>query len=137
MLTDAIDLSQLRRVLVIKLRHHGDALLTSPVFSVLKNHAPHLKIDALVYQDTAEMLTLHPAIEEIHTIDRAWKRAGLLSQASVEKWLREQLREQRVDELFSAMDRMASVVEPAPMSPEEMAQEIAAMRNERRANRQL
>ena len=64
MLKDAIDLSTLRRVLVIKLRHHGDVLLTSPVFSVLKNHAPHLEIDALVYQDTAEMLSLHPAISQ-------------------------------------------------------------------------
>jgi len=36
MLNDSIDLNQVRRVLVIKLRHHGDVLLTSPVFSVLK-----------------------------------------------------------------------------------------------------
>jgi len=45
MLKDAIDLSALHRILVIKLRHHGDVLLTSPVFNVLKNHAPHLEID--------------------------------------------------------------------------------------------
>ena len=99
-LTDAIDLSQLRRVLVIKLRHHGDVLLASPVFSVLQNHAPHLKIDALVYQDTAEMLTLHPAIEEVHTVDRAWKRAGLLSQAQNEWTLLSQLRSKRYDLLI-------------------------------------
>ncbi|MBT9613246.1 MAG: putative lipopolysaccharide heptosyltransferase III [Burkholderiales bacterium] len=97
MLTDAIDLSQLRRVLVIKLRHHGDVLLTSPVFSTLKNHAPHLKIDALLYQDTAEMLTLHPAIEEIHTIDRAWKRSGLLAQAKQEWALLSRLRSKHYD----------------------------------------
>jgi len=96
-LTDAIDLSQLRRVLVIKLRHHGDVLLTSPVFSILKNHAPHLKIDALVYHDTADMLTLHPAIEEIHRIDRAWKQAGALIQARHEWALLSTLRAQRYD----------------------------------------
>jgi heptosyltransferase-3 len=96
-LTDAIDLSQLRRVLVIKLRHHGDVLLASPVFSVLKNHAPHLEIDALLYLDTAEMLTLHPAIEEIHTIDRAWKRAGLLTQARQEWALLSRLRSKHYD----------------------------------------
>jgi Arc/MetJ family transcription regulator len=61
------------------------------------------------------------------------QRAGLLSSARLEKWLRDQLRDQRVDELFSAMDRMAGVDEPAAMSPEEVAQEIAAMRAERRA----
>ena len=97
MLTDAIDLSQLRRVLVIKLRHHGDVLLASPVFSVLKNHAPHLEIDALVYRDTADMLTLHPAIEEILCVDRAWKQAGALAQARHEWALLSTLRAQRYD----------------------------------------
>lgn len=61
------------------------------------------------------------------------QRAGLLSPALLEKWLRDQLERQRVDELFSAMDRMASVDEPAAMSPEDVAQEIATMRAERRA----
>lgn len=84
MLKDAIDLQSLRRVLVIKLRHHGDVLLTSPVFTVLKNHAPHLEIDALVYRDTAEMLTLHPAISRLHTVDRNWKKLGPLDQLKAE-----------------------------------------------------
>jgi len=96
-LTDAIDLSQLRRVLVIKLRHHGDVLLTSPVFSTLKNHAPHLIIDALLYKDTTDMLALHPAIEEIYTIDRAWKRAGKLIQVQQEWALLSTLRSKRYD----------------------------------------
>ena len=77
MLSDAIDLSSLRRVLVTKLRHHGDVLLTSPVFSVLKNHAPHLEIDALVYADTADLLARHPAISQVHGIGRNWKRQGV------------------------------------------------------------
>ena len=74
MLKDAVDLSTLRRVLVIKLRHLGDVLLTSPVFTVLKNHAPPLEIDALVYRDTEPMLSGHPAIANIFTIDRGWKQ---------------------------------------------------------------
>lgn len=61
------------------------------------------------------------------------QRAGLLSPARLEKWLRDQLKDQRVDELFSAMDRMAGVDEPAAMSPEDVAREIATMRAERRA----
>ena len=60
------------------------------------------------------------------------QRAGLLSPARLEKWLRDQLKDQRVDELFSAMDRVAVVDVPATMSPEEVAQEIATMRAERR-----
>ena len=61
------------------------------------------------------------------------QRAGLLSPARLEQWLREQLKTQRIDALFAAMDRMAAVDEPAPMSPEEVAEELAAMRAERRA----
>lgn len=73
---DAVDFSRLKRVLVVKLRHHGDVLLTSPVFTVLKSHYPHLQVDALVYQETAEMLSGHPAIDQLHLIDRRWKERG-------------------------------------------------------------
>jgi hypothetical protein len=62
------------------------------------------------------------------------QQAGLLSPQMLEKWLRDQLRAQRVDQLFSAMDRMSAMDEPAIMSPEEVAEEIAAMRAERRAS---
>jgi heptosyltransferase-3 len=73
---DAVDLRDIRRVLVIKLRHHGDVLLASPVFSALKRLAPHLELDALVYRETAEMLETHPAIRRVYTIDRDLKRAS-------------------------------------------------------------
>ena len=62
MVPDAINLASVRRVLVTKLRHHGDVLLASPVFTVLANRAPHAEIDALVYEDTRDMLAGHPAI---------------------------------------------------------------------------
>jgi len=61
------------------------------------------------------------------------QNAGLLNPSCIEHWLREQLRKQCVDELFAAMDNMSAVDEPATMSPEEMAQEIATMRAERRS----
>ena len=83
-LGDAVPLGEVRRVLVIKLRHHGDVLVSSPVFSVLKAHAPQVEIDALVYADTAEMVTLHPAIAQVHTIDRKWKQLGAMGQLKAE-----------------------------------------------------
>lgn len=97
MLTDAIDFSQIHRVLLIKLRHHGDVLLTSPVFTVLKNHAPHLSVDALVYQDTSLMLAEHPAIDQIHCINRAWKKAGGSKQLRHEWALLRSLRHRHYD----------------------------------------
>ena len=36
MVPDAINLASVRNALVVKLRHHGDVLLTSPVFQVLR-----------------------------------------------------------------------------------------------------
>ena len=96
-LPDAVPLTALRRALVTKLRHHGDVLLASPVFSALKRAAPHVEIDALVYADTAPLLANHPAIAQIHVIDRAWKRQGIAAQAAGEWRLLSALRARRYD----------------------------------------
>jgi heptosyltransferase III len=95
MVPDAIDLANTSRALVVKLRHHGDVLLSSPVFQVLRNRAPHLEIDALVYADTRDMLAGHPAIREVFTVDREWKRKGPVTQLQHESALLRRLRERR------------------------------------------
>jgi heptosyltransferase-3 len=82
-------------VLVVKLRHHGDVLLASPVFRVLAARAPDAEIDALIYSDTRDMLAGHPDVARIHAIDREWKRQGLLAQARREAGLLTELRERR------------------------------------------
>ncbi|MBI4755338.1 MAG: putative lipopolysaccharide heptosyltransferase III [Betaproteobacteria bacterium] len=97
MVDDAVPLSALHRVLVIKLRHHGDVLLTSPVLSVLKRHIPEAEIDALLYQDTAPMLALHPALAQVHTIDRGWRRLGVRAHMRAEWNLFSRLRARRYD----------------------------------------
>ncbi len=97
MLKDSIPLAALRRALVIKLRHHGDVLLTTPVFSALKAIVPQIEIDALVYAETAEMLTLHPAVGEVYRIERHARHAGLVAQCSAEWALLRRLRERRYD----------------------------------------
>ncbi len=96
-LRDAVPLGEVRRALVIKLRHHGDVLLSSPVFSVLKARAPQVEIDALVYADTAEMLSLHPAIARLHTIDRKWKKLGVIGQTRAELALFNELKARGYD----------------------------------------
>jgi heptosyltransferase-3 len=92
---DAINPGSVRNVLVTKLRHHGDVLLASPVFQVLRNRMPDAEVDALVYADTRDMLAGHPAIARVHTIDRAWKRAGMAVQARHEMGLLRSLQERR------------------------------------------
>jgi heptosyltransferase-3 len=83
--------------LVIKLRHHGDVLLAAPVLTALKHAAPQCEIDALVYSDTAPMLSGHPALTQLHLIDRDWKRLGMPGQLSAEWRLLAALRARHYD----------------------------------------
>lgn len=62
------------------------------------------------------------------------QNAGLLTPAAMERILREHLKARKTDELFAAMDRMAEVEEPA-MTPEEVSEELHAMRTERHKSR--
>jgi heptosyltransferase-3 len=104
MVPDAVNLASVQRALVVKLRHHGDVLLASPVLQVLKNRAPHVEIDALVYADTREMLEGHPALSELHLIDRGWKRSGLASQVRHEGALFSRLNARRYQLLVHLTD---------------------------------
>lgn len=95
--TEVFSPAGLRRALVIKLRHHGDVLLATPVISMLQRIAPHCAVDALVYADTAPMLEGHPALTQLHLIDRNWKRQGVLRQAAAEWELISRLRRRHYD----------------------------------------
>lgn len=61
------------------------------------------------------------------------KQAGLLSEAALEKLLREELQARRQEAFFTALERMEQVTEPPAMSPEDVAEEIRVMREARRA----
>ncbi|MGP2451071.1 putative lipopolysaccharide heptosyltransferase III [Pantoea stewartii subsp. indologenes] len=65
-----------KKILIIKLRHHGDMLLTTPVINALHRHYPQAVIDVLLYKETRPMLEAHPAIRHLHVIDRGWKKEG-------------------------------------------------------------
>ncbi len=57
-----------RRILLIKMRFHGDMLLTTPVISSLKKNYPDAKIDVLLYQDTIPILSENPEINALYGI---------------------------------------------------------------------
>jgi heptosyltransferase-3 len=97
MVPDAISPPSLRRALVIKLRHHGDVLLTSPVFSTLKQLVPGIEVDALVYDDTADMLSHNPDVSRLFTIPRKGRHLSLTGQARQEWRLIGGLRKRRYD----------------------------------------
>ncbi|MBF0176003.1 MAG: putative lipopolysaccharide heptosyltransferase III [Magnetococcales bacterium] len=93
---DLIDLTQVQRVLVILLRHIGDVILTTPVFSVLQNRHPHLRIDALVNEGTEGMLADNPHINVVHVLRRQQlKQKGLWHRIHGEWRLLRQIRQAR------------------------------------------
>jgi heptosyltransferase III len=59
---------QYKRILVIKLRFHGDMLLTTPVISTLKQNYPDAQIDVLLYEDTMPILSENPEINALYGI---------------------------------------------------------------------
>ena len=58
------------RILIIQLKHLGDILLTTPVISALKHAWPRATVSALVPRGMEAMLTEHPGLREILTMDR-------------------------------------------------------------------
>ena len=97
MIPDVVSFEKFSRALVVKLRHHGDVLLASPVFAALKRAAPRCEIDALVYGETRPMLEGHPDISEIHAIDRGWKQLSPLARLAAEGRLLSALHKRRYD----------------------------------------
>lgn len=65
---------RVNKILVIKLRHIGDVLLTVPVFRALREAFPGAHISALVNSGTEEVLTGNDLIDDILVYDRNIKR---------------------------------------------------------------
>jgi heptosyltransferase-3 len=74
----------LNKILVIKLRHIGDVLLTVPVFRALRETFPDAYIAALVNSGTEDVLNGIPLLNEILSYDRRIKQLSL-----TKKYLRE------------------------------------------------
>jgi heptosyltransferase-3 len=100
--TTAAEARPFERALVIKLRHHGDVLLTTPVFSTLAAHG--VEADALVYDDTTDVLTLNPAVARIHTVGRDWRALRPLPRLSRYGALHRTLRARRYDLIVHLTD---------------------------------
>jgi heptosyltransferase-3 len=106
-----------RRALVIKLRHHGDVLLTAPVLSALAAAVPGIEIDALVYEETRDMLELHPHLARLHAIPRDWRSLGPFAQVRRYWRLYRELRARQYDLIVHLTDhwhgaRLARLLRP-------------------------
>ncbi|WP_058913704.1 putative lipopolysaccharide heptosyltransferase III [Entomohabitans teleogrylli] len=98
------------RILVIKLRHHGDMLLITPVIHALKQHYPDTSVDVLLYEETREMLAANREIRQIYGLDRRWKTQGARYKLRQEWALLQSLRQQRYDLVLNLADQWNSAL---------------------------
>ncbi|MFZ4834686.1 putative lipopolysaccharide heptosyltransferase III [Rouxiella sp. Mn2063] len=99
-----------RRILIIKLRHHGDMLLTTPVINTLSQHYPDAEIDMLMYLETRDMLASHPSLHQLFTIDRQWKKQGARAHMGHEIKLVRQLMQRQYDVVINLADQWRSAI---------------------------
>lgn len=99
-----------RRILIIKLRHHGDMLLTTPVISTLKEYYPNAEIDMLMYLETQEMLASNPLLTTLFTIDRTWKKQGKRVHIRHEAQLIKRLISRKYDLVINLADQWRSAL---------------------------
>lgn len=91
------NLNGVKRILVVKLRHLGDVLLSAPVFSHLKRVFPDAQIDAYIWKEAEPMLSGHSAISQLILYDRKWKSLSFPKRIVKEGQLLRQIRQQNYD----------------------------------------
>ncbi|KMJ45329.1 glycosyl transferase family 9 [Xenorhabdus khoisanae] len=101
-------INKIKRILVIKLQHHGDMLLVTPVISTLSHHYPNAKIDVLLYQETSPMLENSTEISRIFSIDRKWRELSTRKKLWHEWTLLKTLRQQHYDLVINLADQWRS-----------------------------
>jgi heptosyltransferase-3 len=89
--------SNIKRILVVKLRHIGDVLLTVPVFRALRETFTGAKITALINSGMEEVLTGNPSVDRIIVFDRAIKSLPLLRRYQKEILFIRRIREEGAD----------------------------------------
>lgn len=100
----------IQRILVIKLRHFGDVLLTTPLLKTLNIHYPHALIDVLVYSGTQNILATNKVVNHAWTVDRELKRAGIKAQIHGEIALFNKLKAQCYDLIFNLSDQWRTAI---------------------------
>ncbi|MQL49808.1 putative lipopolysaccharide heptosyltransferase III [Photorhabdus khanii] len=100
--------AQFSRILIIKLRHHGDVLLVTPVINTLKDNYPSVEIDVLLYKETEPILANFSSVANIFSMDRQWRKQGARVHFSHEWRLLKQLRNRKYDIVINLADQWYS-----------------------------
>lgn len=94
---DYPEFDNIKKILVVKLRHLGDVLLTGPVFSNLKLEFPGAQVDAYIYDEAIPILDGHPAIDRLLVYSRDWKKLGFFGRLHKEWVLLRKIRKEGYD----------------------------------------
>ncbi len=78
------DWSDVRKVLVVRLRSIGDTVLATPSLFALKRFLPNAQVDILVEDWVAPVLDSHPHVDNVIVLERG----GLMARARVARELR-------------------------------------------------
>jgi heptosyltransferase-3 len=106
----------LASVLLIKLRHHGDVLLATPVARTLKVSFPKCQIDFLVYEGTEALLKNNPDLRQVwlwSRVARGWNLLGKILRLFF------QLRRQRYDLVIHLSDQMQGAFLAKLLTPQQ------------------
>ena len=108
---------KVRRILLIKLQHFGDVLLTTPILSTLKMNYPNCLIDVLLYKNTEQMLSCNKDVNNVYTIDRDWKKMGRKTQIAEEYALLKKVSSEKYDLVINLSGQMRMAVYIMLMKP--------------------
>ncbi len=92
-----VDFKDIKKILVIKLRHLGDVLLATAVFYNLKKSLKNVKVHAFVNEESKDILKNNPYVDEIITYDRNIKKEGFFKRLKYEMQILKKIKKQKYD----------------------------------------
>lgn len=69
---DPTDSSSIKRILVLRLDHIGDVVMSTPVLEALSSSYPQAEVHLVCNSAAATLLGAHPRIHQIHSFDWPW-----------------------------------------------------------------
>ncbi len=91
----------MKKILICIFKYHGDVLLTSPVYTALREKYPEALIDVYLFKDTLPMLDGHPAISKFIVFDQAWRKYSLPRRLWQEVKMWKKIRDEKYDMVFN------------------------------------
>jgi len=92
-----LDFSCIKKILIVRMRHLGDVLLTSPLLTHLQETLPEAQIDLFINKESLPMLEGHPAITHYFLYDRKGISSHFFRKQWKEFCLLQEVRKKRYD----------------------------------------